>query len=142
MGILFFLLSFAFVPAFSEDMGYLNLNKNSYIPPQKLFKLSWENDLFFNSDREYTNGVKLEYGEYRFIPSPTSWIFSGLSFLSGSFSKKQKEYNGLNLSQLMFTPTNLQRSDISRGERPYSAYNQLSIICSHKHQIIWIMILR
>lgn len=131
MRIIIILLSIALVPIFSENSGTLEKNNNSYITPQKLFKVNWENDLFFNSDREYTNGIKMEYGEYRFIHSPTSWILSGFSYLSNNFSNKQKEYNGINLSQLMFTPSNLQRSDISRGERPYSAYNQLSLISSY-----------
>jgi hypothetical protein len=66
-------------PVFSKD-----LDENSHLSSQKLFKMNWENDLFFFSDREYTNGVKIEYGEYRFIHSPTSWILSGFSFLSNT----------------------------------------------------------
>ena len=133
MRIIIILLLIFLTPTFSQDSNSTELNKKSNFTPNspKLFKISWENDLFFNSDREYTNGVKFEYGEYQFNHTPTSWILSGFSFLSKKFSNKRKEYSGINLSQSIFTPSNLQRSDISRGERPYSAYNQLSFISSY-----------
>ena len=66
MRISIILLSIYINSIFSRDLNSSETHKDSSLPekPQKLFKFNWENDLFFYLDREYTNGIKWEYGEF------------------------------------------------------------------------------
>ncbi len=84
---LFIFLSFIQLHSEKQEIQAESIFKNQ-VP--KLMKVSWENDLFFQSDREYTNGVKIEYGEYQFLHTPSSWLLGGLSLLSKKFHLKIK----------------------------------------------------
>ncbi len=48
---------------------------------KRVLKLGIENDVILLSDREYTHGTRLEYGQYEFLHSPSAWIFLGLKKL-------------------------------------------------------------
>ncbi|TGN08703.1 lipid A-modifier LpxR family protein [Leptospira ilyithenensis] len=98
---------------------------------KRVLKLGIENDVILLSDREYTHGTRLEYGQYEFLHSPSAWIFLGLKKLIPVFADNSKEYNGYALTQKLFTPQNTIRKDIAHGERPYAGYMQASSISTY-----------
>jgi hypothetical protein len=102
-----------------------NESSNSSPVPQTL-KLYLENDVLLISDREYTNGARLEYGVYSETYSPSNLLLGGVSFLFPSLKNKAQSYSGVGFQHLMFTPLNLFSSDASYGERPYSSLALLS----------------
>lgn len=94
--------------------------------PKQTVKFYWENDVFLFTDREYTNGIRAEYGVYKTLWTPTGMIFKAFeAFLIPNGSIKQ-EYSGFGVTQAIYTPTNFFSSDISYGERPYSAFGIVS----------------
>lgn len=81
---------------------------------------SWENDGAFakfyrNSDRHYTNGAKLDLA------------FDGLlvervaEFVPSDFDQPRLA-GGLAVSQLMFTPDDIESHDLQVGDRPYAGW--------------------
>ena len=72
------------------------------------------------SDRQYTNGTKIEL----FYTKHTKPRF--LSSLLIRASDKADNLYGVGLTQLMYTPSDLTRSDISYGDRPYTGVLYLS----------------
>lgn len=105
----FFILGSIFFPAFV--FGQAN---------KEFIKLTWENDVFLLSDREYTNGLKLDYG-YRsksfFLLKP---LQTGLLSLFPD-AKPIQTYTGYSFAHSMYTPVDLYASSVSFGERPYSS---------------------
>lgn len=99
--------------------------------PVQIAKLVWENDVFLLSDREYTNGVRLEYGVYGPTFFPTGFVFSGLGKLLPIFSTRSSEYHSLSATQTLYTPTNIFTSDTAYGERPYSAQGLVSSLSTY-----------
>ncbi|WP_411822783.1 lipid A-modifier LpxR family protein [Leptospira sp. 'Mane'] len=98
---------------------------------KQIFKLSWENDVFLFSDREYTNGVRLEYGLYSKSYFPASLLLLGLEKIIPNFGNKKEEYSGLSLTHTLDTPSNLFSSDTPYGERPYSSNAMVSSISGY-----------
>jgi hypothetical protein len=95
-----------------------------------------DNDLFANTDQNYTNGIRLswisgsrdpnEFGRVqRFLKrlngdSESRALFRKLSGFSGH---ETLEYNyGFSLTQLMFTPEDLQAPVAPPGQRPYAGW--------------------
>ncbi len=95
--------------------------------------LHYENDLFASTDRFYTNGIKLS-----FVSPDLKW-FQDLDFLrrhnlaarlSNGFvnllpwhDDPERQRNvSLSVGQLMFTPRNVERSDLIRNDRPYAGW--------------------
>lgn len=114
VGFYFFLVG---SPLFSEEATSL---------PKQTVKFTWENDVFLFSDREYSNGIRAEYGDYKTLWSPTGIIFKGLETFLIPKNKIVQEYSGFGVTHALFTPTNFFSSDISYGERPYSAFALIS----------------
>lgn len=94
--------------------------------PTEVAKVIWENDVFLLSDREYTNGVRLEYGVYGNTLFPTNLVFSGLAKLLPILPSRTSEYHSLSAMHTLYTPTNIFTSDTAFGERPYSAQGLVS----------------
>lgn len=101
---------------FSEESKKLNLS------PKEIFKVYGENDVFLQSDREYTNGLKFEYGRYEDFYTPSYLLMFGFSKLIPNLGKKNWQYSGVSLAHSMYTPVDLYSSSISFGERPYSSH--------------------
>ncbi len=93
---------------------------------REILKIGWENDVPLISDREYTNGIKAEYGFYKKTYSPSALILFGIESLIPSLKNKQQEYSGVSFLHNIYTPINLYSADTSYGERPYTAYALLS----------------
>ncbi|MCZ8342039.1 MAG: DUF2219 family protein [Leptospira sp.] len=86
----------------------------------EFIKLTWENDVFLLSDREYTNGLKLDYGDRSksfFLLRP---LQSGFLRLFPD-AKPIQSYTGYSLTHSMYTPVDLYAASVSFGERPYSS---------------------
>jgi lipid A 3-O-deacylase len=101
-------------PAFSENRG-------SYT-----FQL--DNDLFANTDKDYTNGARLSYitsdRETSDFTDMESWLASVQrqtpDIITGFSSPEDPVYNyGVSLTQLMFTPDDLNAFAAPPGEHPY-----------------------
>nr|WP_167884459.1 lipid A-modifier LpxR family protein [Leptospira ilyithenensis] len=87
--------------------------------------------MFLFSDREYTNGIRLEYGLYGKTYFPANLVLQGLEKIIPKFEKKTAEYSGLSLTHSLYTPSNLYSSDAPYGERPYSANAMVSSIAGY-----------
>lgn len=79
-----------------------------------------ENDLFYNNDRHYTNGVRLVW-----VPNQQStipqWALKW-SRLVPWFPKDGEVHPGFALGQSMFTPRDITIADPSPRERPYAGW--------------------
>jgi len=95
--------------------------------------LHYENDLFADTDRFYTNGIKLS-----FVSPDLQW-FKDLDFLRRghlpariangfidllpwSHDPGRQRNISLAVGQLMFTPRNLERRDLIQNDRPYAGW--------------------
>jgi lipid A 3-O-deacylase len=84
-------------------------NSNSYL------SITFDNDIFDNTDYYYTSGLKIEL----FNPA--------LSFLPLSKAllpdwHATETYYGINLVQNLYTPVNPDTADIQYGDRPFASY--------------------
>jgi hypothetical protein len=87
---------------------------NSYIWPYQSFEVLFDNDMFNNTDRYYTNGVRLTFNS----PALAFWrINSIFPFLS----KQSIEYNSISLQHEMFTPYTTKKLPTLVNDRPYAS---------------------
>ena len=87
-----------------------------------------DNDLFANTDKDYTNGARLfcitdDREESDFTDMET-WLASvqrrAPDLITGFHSPEAPVYNyGLSLTQLIFTPNDFKASEAPPGEHPY-----------------------
>lgn len=95
-----------------------------------------DNDLFASEDENYTNGVRLSWISEARDPEDFGWIQRQLQDLTGDEQSRKLfrrlsgfadpddlEYNyGFSITQLMFTPEDLEAPSAPPGERPYAAW--------------------
>lgn len=88
----------------------------------KLGTLSFvlENDVFYDVDRHYTNGVDLIWVPGKDEPTP-AWA-SALAGLLPWFPKEGDLRHGYAIGQSMFTPNDITRPDPPLTERPYAGW--------------------
>lgn len=115
-------------------------------PPSKswTFTFRLENDLFANTDRFYTNGIKLSW------ISPDMNYFRDLDWLKKKtkirnlskriinllpFSRNPDMQRNIALSvgQKMFTPADISRRDLINGDRPYAGWLYGSVAFHNKN---------
>jgi lipid A 3-O-deacylase len=99
------------------------------------YKFTLDNDLFANSDRDYTNGVKLAWSSPNvrsFIDDPCLPPF--LQYMGRAFDsvypirigKEEVEGNvTFTVGQAMFTPRDRKRADLIVDDRPYAGWTYL-----------------
>ncbi len=85
------------------------------INPNVYFCINVENDVFTNTDRYYTNGIRFD------------WINPGLnrSFLTKlmiPLKNPARNYYGIKLVHRMYTPWDSHIDSITQGDRPFSSY--------------------
>lgn len=87
-----------------------------------------DNDLFANTDQDYTNGARLTYitGERSAsdFTDMESWLRSvqtrAPDIITGLYAPDDPVYNyGFSLTQLMFTPTDFEPMEPPPGQHPY-----------------------
>lgn len=82
--------------------------------------VQYENDLFVQTDRYYTQGIALNYKTVL----PATSFFGGLFFQVPSSGKRMS----LGLDQQVFTPTSIQSDSLLNGDRPYAATLRLTSV--------------
>ncbi len=87
---------------------------NSYISTVQSLTIALDNDLFNNTDRYYTNGVKIKYQS----PAFAFWKINSILPVS---EKNSIEYNSLELNHYMFTPYTTKDPPLLKDDRPYAS---------------------
>lgn len=94
------------------------------------FIFYWENDVFADTDRYYTNGAKLiwisgdlnKYSEDKRLPS---WSHAPVESVP---ARKETVKNiALSIGQKIFTPRDISRPELIEDDRPYAGYSYLGI---------------
>lgn len=84
----------------------------------------WENDVIYGkTDQYYTNGLRLEYAtlyDWQKFEGPIFDLIPEAARSDGVFVE-----DAWVLAQNMYSPTNIAKSDISYGDRPYSGWTYL-----------------
>jgi lipid A 3-O-deacylase len=83
------------------------------------FSILFENDLFFNSDHDYTNGVELGYTT---APDDTPDFATDIAHALPFFTKKGDVRTRYAIGQTMFTPRNINLVNPPLTDRPYAGF--------------------
>ena len=106
--------------------------------------LMFENDLFGDSDAQYTNGLKASWlspdlKALECSQAVPAWLRRVLSHLNAFESRvvadQAREFNvGLGLGQMMFTPDDTQAPDLLVDDRPYAGwlYGALTLVSKNE----------
>jgi hypothetical protein len=93
------------------------------------FNLYMENDLFSNTDRNYTNGVRLSWvspdlTDYRDDPRLPDWVGDFNRQFDRLLDFRQGESRNLVISvgQLIYTPEDNEAQQLIEDDRPYAGY--------------------
>jgi len=78
-------------------------------------RINFDNDLFDNTDRYYTNGVRFDFISPSLKQSPLSWLMV-------PYWGQGINYYGVSIGQNMYTPSTTKIAGIQYGDRPYAAY--------------------
>ena len=93
------------------------------------FRLTWENDAFTHNDRYYTNGFRLNWvspdldGNAAF---PPAWVKRLCAHLPPPEDPESRRALSLSLGQSIYTPKNLEHTDLIRSDRPYAGMAYLA----------------
>src|SRR5690606_2392707 len=90
----------------------------------------FENDLFGDSDAQYTNGLKLGWmsPNLKYLagkPTTPAWVLRLLqrleAFENASAGEESRQYNvGFALGQMIYTPNDTQATALVPDDRPYA----------------------
>ena len=91
-----------------------------------------ENDLFLNTDREYTHGTKFslispdltDYRENPLIPEWSYPLIKRLPFINEPGYQRSLSFS---LGQKIYTPHDIERSDLVEDDRPYGGISYLAL---------------
>lgn len=127
--LLFFLLFFP-APARAEDPSEL-----------QTVKLFYENDLFGNTDKYYTNAIQITWlskdlKRYRDDVRLPDWSIPVIRAIPFSGDPKSVHNVGLLLGQQIFTPSDIQTTDPLEMDRPYAGYLYAGIALHSKTDTI------
>jgi hypothetical protein len=93
-------------------------------PPAGAFSILFENDIFFNTDRYYTNGTALAYTT---APQDTPDWTVDLAHDLPFFEQGSDVRTSFMLAQEIFTPQNTALVDPDPNDRPYAGYLYLGL---------------
>jgi lipid A 3-O-deacylase len=101
------------MPAFSQSRGRLNVVE--------------ENDLFYNTDRHYTQGLKLSYvtgtlGEETLLNAPIRFLRERTFLFASNETEFDDRVEFTFLGQSIFTPININRRNPDQDDRPYAGW--------------------
>ena len=97
------------------SQGFRPVKPAAHSGDVKLFGLSFDNDIFFNTDYYYTNGIKIELTHPYLGSLPTATIL-----LPGG--RDAVDYYRVSLIQNIYTPVDPDQREIQYGDRPFAAY--------------------
>jgi len=111
-----FLLTFSIVsliPAFGDPTGRLNFIE--------------DNDVVFNTDKHYTQGLKLTYlteplADQSFLNAPIKILRNYLFLFSTQETDLDDRLDWTIIGQSLFTPANIQLSNPDPRDRPYAGW--------------------
>ena len=89
------------------------------------FSAYFENDLFADSDRNYTNGVKVSWVSSditKFIARSRGWLRPVVNRLPFIHGKDRTKNFGLSIGQNIYTPDDISRTDLIADDRPYAGW--------------------
>lgn len=96
------------------------------------FGIHFENDLFADTDQQYTNGIKLiavtpdlrrAFDERRELPDWGRWLVERVPFLHGDEESADTERTlAFSLGQNIYTPQDTRSTDLVRDDRPYAGW--------------------
>ena len=78
-------------------------------------RINFDNDIFDNTDRYYTNGIRFDFISPFLKQSPLSWLMV-------PYWGQGVNYYGVSIGQNMYTPYTTKVGGIHQGDRPYAAY--------------------
>ena len=84
----------------------------------------WENDIFFNTDRDYTNGAEISYTT---APNDNIDAIVGFARALPIFADKGDVRTSYSLGQDIFTPQHTTLAVPLASERPYAGFSYLSL---------------
>ncbi len=93
--------------------------ENDYVHDYLFFSISFDNDIFDNTDYYYTNGLSFEVVHPLLQLSPLSQALLPLS-------RKSINYYGIRLVQNIYTPIDPENNNIQYGDRPFASYLYIS----------------
>lgn len=91
------------------------------------FRFTLENDLFANTDENYTNGIKLSWispdlsPEYHANELP-EWSTAAIKLMPGSDQLGIQRNIGLSIGQKIFTPQDIASTQLITDDRPYAGW--------------------
>ncbi|MBA4743098.1 MAG: lipid A deacylase LpxR family protein [Azoarcus sp.] len=88
--------------------------------PQGTLNFVVENDLFYDVDRHYTNGVRIAWVPDQSRPVP-EWA-RDLAGLMPWYPESKTIRYGYAFGQSLFTPSDIEVENPARGERPYAGW--------------------
>ena len=102
------------------------------VNPNMFFCVEFENDIFTNTDRYYTNGIRFDL-----IDPGLNRSF--LTKLMIPLNKPVRNYYGISFIHRMYTPWDPHLDTIEPGDRPFSAYmyfgfNKLSNVIGKRYR--------
>jgi lipid A 3-O-deacylase len=98
-----------------SKLGSTGKNEFISINKERFFNLVFENDILDNTDRYYTNGIRID------VISPLLRAFP-LSYLMIPYWGAGVNYYGITIVQNLYTPSTTKIGGILYGDRPYAAY--------------------
>jgi lipid A 3-O-deacylase len=95
------------------------------------FTVYWENDVFADTDRNYTNGIKLTWStpflaegqEDSHLPQ---WSYPVLNSLPLVNDPSTKRAISLSIGQNIYTPEDTKEKDLIEDDRPYAGYTYVA----------------
>jgi lipid A 3-O-deacylase len=89
--------------------GFISVNKERFI------NINFENDILDNTDRYYTNGIKIDIISPFLRPFPMNYLM--IPYWGAGIN-----YYGISIVQNLYTPSTTKSGGILYGDRPYAAY--------------------
>lgn len=106
--------------------------KDNIASRSSTFTFSLENDLFGDTDQQYTSGIQIgwisaDVDHYQQALNLPEWMFKYLPFIPHAGAQKNI---GINIGQKIFTPEDLESRVVIEDDRPYAGwlYGALSFI--------------
>jgi hypothetical protein len=115
-----YLLAICCVVQFHVTGQYIRYTSEISDTASRVCFIQYENDLFVQTDRYYTQGIALNY----------KTILRSTSFVEGFFFKvpASRKRLSLGLDQQVFTPTSIRSDSLLNHDRPYAATLRLTTV--------------